>query len=260
MTKESTCPSIGYISQLHVPNINVSRPASLSAIRKLRKESFQTGLKSNGYETGRGINDYLKELPEFQSKNVVEHIKNFIKNNTSCSVLDVGCGSAIFLKQLAKSNFRRIKASGLSAFDYRNSTKDSEKFSQAILNCIDYRIGDAQKIIKIFPDNKFDFIVSVNAFNYFGDPLNVLKSCYSLLRPNGIAFIDYMTGGKMPNVEVQKLYDYWKRQGIIFEPRHSRIQSLAIKKNDIKKLPMPIVYFDCSSSNNGHLYQFHDGK
>jgi ubiquinone/menaquinone biosynthesis C-methylase UbiE len=215
----------------------------------LRKKSFIRESHPQYYIADRGMNKYLKELPDFQGRDIKGHILNRVNKNEKVSILDVGCGAGAFLVDAFKLNPQHVQVSGITAFDYRNMLYPNEQ--KIALKHIEYRIGDAQKIKEIFEGKRFDFIASVWTLGYVGDPLNVLRKCYSLLNTNGVLFVD-----KIPNriskEDARKLQDYWTKRGIESEFRSFADFSLAVKKNDrIKKLPLPFGY-----STEDNYYKF----
>lgn len=214
----------------------------LSKIKRLRREAFFRESHTQYYNVSRNINDYLKELPDFQGVNLERRIAYGVKNKGKVSILDLGCGSGKFLIDVFKLHPGAVDLSGLTALDYRFELEPEEK--QLISQSVDYRIGDAQKATEIFQGKTFDFITSVYAFYCFADPLSVLKKCYSLLNPDGIAFIDSVTDGLRPS-DVSRLKDYWKGQNIEADFRSSSLRNfpLALKKSEsVKKLPIPFSY------------------
>lgn len=190
----------------------------------------------------RGIKDYERELPEFRGQTIIEHLQERIKAEDEVSILDVGCGQARFLCDLLK-RFPQLKTYGLSAFDYRRRIFNPRR--RWLLKKVDYRIGDAHELQRIFSE-KLDFITSVSAFAYFGDPLDVLRQCYSLLKRGGAAFIDQPCFDVSKD-EMKLLEVYWKRQGIEVELTHHPLSGvfspkLAVEKSEVDELPLPFRY------------------
>jgi SAM-dependent methyltransferase len=90
------------------------------------------------------------------------------------TVLDVGCGSGLFLSLAAK---RGAAASGLDA-------------AGALLDIArertpggDFRTGDMEELP--FADGAFDLVTGFNSFQFAADPVNALKQAKRVAKPNG---------------------------------------------------------------------------
>lgn len=224
----------------------------LKRLRRLRRFSYEKAAMRSPYRVDRGIAEYLAELPKFYNGDLIRLLKEKLKEGGEVSILDVGCGQGIFLAELLKK-FPQAKVYGVSGRDDRKDITDPKLRDLAYR--IDYRAGDIQKLKALFPNEKFDFITSVATFMYLGDPLNVMRQCYGLLKPEGIVLID-SPGLYLSQEDKEKLWCYWKDQGIDsqmvpclsapfkdpYETHKIMSFNLAIKKGPPTKLPMPFRY------------------
>lgn len=210
-----------------------------------RREAAYTGQsRANNYIVSRGIGDYTGALPLFNGKGFMAHVK--MKTGSRgredrVSVLDVGAGQAAAISRL-KKDFPDIDAYGVSAFDYRRSIEDPEARQRAAR--VDYRIGDAQRLKAAFPEQGFDFIVSVMCFCYLADPLNALRHCYSLLNKNGMLFVDAFA--VLEDNDADLLKEFWKQIGTEASvEKHPGSpepwRGAAIMKTE-RRLPLPFRY------------------
>lgn len=220
--------------------------SSSTEIRNYRKQAFAGQNTWRDYPTYRGIHEYEKRLPKFEDQTVLEHINDRTQQGADhLNVLDIGCGQGIFLNELVENcseeGHCQIHTYGISSFDYRSCPTSRRKY-------MDYRVGDAQKLRQIFPDVKFDFIVSLHAFEYFADPLTVLKQAYSVCNSGGIIFLDRLVV-LLYKEQAELLDRFWTQQGIRadfnrwepidYEPSQ---YSVAIQKGQNPRLVLPFRY------------------
>lgn len=217
-------------------------------LKSAKAKAYSDQKYPNDYNTRRGIDGYENFLPLFSGKAVTAIIDNKRKKRPT-SVLDLGCGAGLFLREL-RNIFPEIALSGLTAYDYRRSEPE---FMRVIPfpSDIDIRVGDAHNLRRIFSGNKFDVITSVWTFQYLEDPLSVLKQCYSLLNPDGIAFL-HQPGLAINFRQAVALKGYLQGQGINcnFGEESYRLYSsepvsldLAIQKSPYaQKLSLPFRY------------------
>lgn len=224
---------------------SIEHKTSQQQIRHLREQSFlsHSGL-SRMYEIRRGILGYQDNLPKFEGKTLLEILDGMNKKH-AFNVLDIGCGAGVFLRDVIR-NFPAARTHGISAFDYRGT---ADSFWKPFIDQVDYRINDAQKLRRIFPDVRFDLIVSVYAFEYFGDPLAVIKQAYSLLKKDGILLVDN-PGPYLTTAQAELLRKYWIKQGVTadlerlnsFYTEQPSNYSFAILKGKNPRLPLPFSY------------------
>lgn len=218
--------------------------SSSAEIRSYRKQVFASQNKRRDYHTHRGISEYEKFLPKFEGKTVIEHIADRIQQGADrLNVLDIGCGQGIFLAQLVKK-YPQVRPYGISASDYRSYPTPWRNYVEQI----DYRVVDAQRLKQMFPDVKFDFVVSLHTLEYLADPLTALKQAYSICNSGGIIFLDRLEV-LLYKEEAELLDRFWKRQGIRadlhrwapinYEPSQ---YSVAIQKGQNPRLILPFRY------------------
>lgn len=98
-------------------------------------------------------------------------------------VLDIGCGPFTTYEWIKD----RYPEANIKAIDIGRCVEtESKKWSQEKASCL--TIGDAHKLIEVFPDTKFDLIISFHAFEHmFNLPL-VVQNISRLLKPNGLLY------------------------------------------------------------------------
>lgn len=225
------------------------------ALRKARRESWLQQKVPHTYNTLRGISGYEEILPKFQGKSVLEVIDEKVKTEGEASVLDVGCGGAIFLNEVGRI-YSDVSLAGISSFDYRLTLPPYITPGPVP---IDYRIGDSHKLREVFKGHQFDVITSVYSQMYLADPLSVLKQCYGLLKPGGVAFV-HEPGFSLNYDQAVALKVYWQRRGIVvsfselvykLHPKEPVFVDIAIQKADTTpNIPLPFRYKDPSSALN----------
>ncbi|MDP3974118.1 MAG: class I SAM-dependent methyltransferase [Candidatus Daviesbacteria bacterium] len=206
-----------------------------------RRDSYEAAKRYGGYKLDRSVHDYEYELPKFQAKTFREHLLDRLTTSQDVSILDVGCGRGVALAELVRDN-SGLKAAGISAQDFREEISDPQLRDS--IRKVDYKTGDVQKLRSIFQGQEFDVVISDGVFFYLGDPLNALRQCYGILKPDGILFINF-TGLHLPQSDVARLEKYWKDIGVEAEASiDGRTKDLvfAIQKGLIDKLPMPFKY------------------
>ena len=222
-----------------------------SLIRKIRNESDQRAYEwtfpaKHINTTGKNLDDYKRVLPKFGGRNFVEHIEAKIASGSSnVRVLDLGCGQGVCSAMLMR-DFPQVKSSGMSARDFRPLLP--ENLSELIKR-VDYRIGGAHRLNEVFAENDFDFITALYVFEYFADPLAVLKKAYRMLKPEGIMFINNL---HIPLKLKEKplLEELWKKQGINVYidwpyPEHIAERdsvNISIMRDNSPRLPLPFKY------------------
>lgn len=151
------------------------------------EQQYAKHSKFQPYPADGNLNEYNATLPRFQGKTLFQHIRERVtQGQTPIRVLDIGCGKGIFLCELV-SRFPQIKASGISAFDYREILEDPWF---TYIQRVDYRVGNAYNLREIFNDVRFDVITSMYTLQYLPNPTAVVEQAYTLLNTGGVAFLD----------------------------------------------------------------------
>lgn len=96
--------------------------------------------------------------------------------------LDIGTALGGFLLATQKQFGRDVSLHGISAHEYRQKTHDLDGF--------DYKIADAENLLKTYPANSVDLIVSKSTILHFIDPLGAIAQMYEALKPDGILALD----------------------------------------------------------------------
>lgn len=156
-------------------------------VHGIRERSFEASAIDRGpegpvelqYTTLRTVDAYKSILPKFnEEENFYERVLSLSEDGEApIRVLDIGCGQGHMLAGLV-GEFPSVQAFGLSAYDYRSLAMS---VFQDDLVKVDYRVGDAHKLLEVFSDQEFDVITSVHCVEYLADPLAVLKQAYRKL-------------------------------------------------------------------------------
>jgi SAM-dependent methyltransferase len=110
-------------------------------------------------------------------------ILNKLKNNKKdLEILEIGCG--YWARNLL---FLEDRATKLVGIDFRisNSVKAMSKFTS--LEC------DAVHGLKIINDQKFDVVMLISVLEHLSDPVEILKNCHAILKPDGVLLINVPT-------------------------------------------------------------------
>ncbi len=232
----------------------------VSKIRGERDSSYRRHATEREYPTERGVMEHEEMLPRFKGLTFVEHIKKFGEIGQPVSVLDIGCGQGYLLGELLDPDegYPPISAYGVSAFDYRPYLGDRKDYVDPD-DKIDYRIGDAHRLNKVFPDVRFDIVVSGYTFQWLIDPLVAVKQAYRVCKEGGIVFLDFF-GAPLNQSEADLLLDFWGKHGVKANLQNridygdSTFGHLAVsmQRGSNPHLPMPFNYTGLESrSFNG---------
>lgn len=129
------------------------------------------------YYDGWFISPFVKALHKQAIKFVAPYIKE------SGTVLDVGCGTGAFLKQLVKRN----KNSNLQVFGIDASAGMLKRALKKKIPNANFQIAQAEDIP--FPNDYFDLITCVDSFYYLNSE-KFFSECLRALKPGGFVFID----------------------------------------------------------------------
>lgn len=210
----------------------------LVAIHRLLGESFVAiqdrdrrakleNIEEDGrYLVDRDLDAYKTDIPTFGKKSFIDNIIEKSEGGKEIDILDIGAGEGIAMGQLIRS-FPLVKIAGVSAVDLR---EDAPEELRPFVGKIDYRVSDVHRLMRTFRDRRFDIIVSDWSFIHFEYPLSVLRQCYHLLKPDGIAFI------RVPGINISSAYrqvleKFWLEHGIQVELHGDLDKRFSVLKN-----------------------------
>lgn len=164
------------------------------------------------YRNSQGEEGYIDLLPPLEGIDIVQLIRERQARNLRTSLLDLGCGEALFPAKLVEI-FPDLEVYGLSSEDWRYKTQDP--VLRDLVAKVDYQVGDAHKLNRTFPNKSFTFITAVFAFSYFKDRIGALAEVYRKLEEDGALLIDNPNLPLRNMDEAQKLQEYWVKKGIV---------------------------------------------
>ena len=112
------------------------------------------------------------------------------------SVLDIGCGGGVAIKEIAK-----IAASGFVAgVDYSDiMVRQALRHNAAAVGAMRVAIKNGSISNLPFKDESFDKACAIESFNFWPDPIAGLKEVHRVLRPKGLVAIATGWSKEMPN-------------------------------------------------------------
>lgn len=125
---------------------------------------------------------YTTKMGEFVDRVETELAMSLFKVEPGMKILDVGCGTGNFSIKLAEQGCR-VVAIDQSKEMLKNAIKKSEEKGLDIeFHCMD--VYDMK-----FPDNKFDGVISMAAFEFIKEPQKAYDEMYRVLKPKGSLLI-----------------------------------------------------------------------
>lgn len=169
-----------------------------------------TRLESRGKHPffARVLNEYLAEL-------------NLASAN---SVLDMGCGTGVATRAIARYPGFNGKVTGIDLSPYLVEAAASLAIDEGLGSCTEFQTSDSEQLD--FPDGAFDAVVLHTLISHVTDPLAVIREAARIVKPGGFIGIfdgDYATitfGHRDP--DQGKAYDDKIIQAIITNPRIMR--------------------------------------
>lgn len=158
---------------------------------------------------------------------------NFLKDHVEDKfrVLDVACGTGIFLKKIDK------QCKGLELFGIDNS-EEMISIANQYPDAINFMVASADKIP--FENNSFDLITIIDAFYYFQDKEAVLKECFRLLKPNQYLFLFYMGADILPKF-ILSYIQFTSRLFVYDLEKYSKFPKIKLLKKMIDTASLKLV-------------------
>lgn len=129
-------------------------------------------------------------------------------------LLDVGCGNGIFLKRMHKFGW-----------DVSGVEPDSKAAQQAMINLKSDKIVIGNIENSGFEDNTFDAITMNHVVEHLLDPVDTLKNCFRILKPNGLLVVATPNAESLGARHFKNLWRGWEppRHIHIFSPRSLKL-------------------------------------
>ncbi len=147
----------------------------------MKNENIDSG---NEFDWGKASDDYAK-FRDIYPESFYQHILNFNIGQKGQNVLDLGTGTGVLPRAMAKYG-----AHFTGADISKNQIKQAILLSQGL--DINYIVNPAEQTG--LPDHKFDAVTAVQCWFYF-DSAVMAKEILRLLKPNGrlmVAFMNYL--------------------------------------------------------------------
>lgn len=96
-------------------------------------------------------------------------------------VLDVGCGTGYFSREMAKRRANRVVGIDISPNQLEHAKQREESDDLGI----EYLCGDAAEVIEDFPKASFDLVTACVSLVDMPDPARVIRGAYRALRDRG---------------------------------------------------------------------------
>lgn len=164
------------------------RPGSQEVCRGIIR--YHNEIVDCGYEIGTDVHQFGDEVAK---KTLFFHvIKDLIsKASSPIRLLDLGCGSGQFLKELKNFFGDRIESYGITARLYRDDgtiidINEEEKTIQELASQgINIAIGNMNDLTR-YPPEYFDLVVSAQGITYSGDPLGVVEQAGRVMKKEAL--------------------------------------------------------------------------
>lgn len=162
-------------------------PTQLELKKLYQREYFFCDLPGvKGYKNYQKLTHYLLE----EARRKLKFIKNF---TNSKKILDVGCGTGIFLK-VAKENKFSVFGNDLSPFAIKRLKSEGiEVFEGSIEN-------------EIFPKEEFEIVTAWDVIEHTKDLKDSIKSIWKTLKKDGYLFI---TTPNTDSYDAKLMHRHW---------------------------------------------------
>lgn len=136
---------------------------------------------------------FINSHMQMRKEKVFAYLNSFA-NDSTMNVLDVGCGSGVYLKEMA------MKGYGVVGIDLSlTMTKDASiklsNFNQQLSEAV---CGDINRLP--FPDGYFDAVICVGVLEYLEDEQNTLQELCRVLKPQGAIIFTLPNRYKIKNL------------------------------------------------------------
>lgn len=149
--------------------------------RKKENSTVSFDEDAQGYDSGKAS--------QFANK-CYAYVFNIIRHIQFDNILDVGCGTGTFMTMVLEEK-PQVKGYGID-------------FSNEMLKIASTKVPKRTKLIHgmaeelPYENKKFDLVVMIDSFGYFGDPKQAIKEVYRVLKPGGkLVMADRMGRGIM---------------------------------------------------------------
>ena len=142
---------------------------------------------------------------------LVEAIKRFVPQNSPCRLLEVGCGSAIYIRHAALQN-PQLTAMGLELQPKVASVAQENIRSWGLQGRVTVETGDIRSMEF---DQAFDLITLYNNIYYFpaDERIALLARVRQLLNPQGALLLATCCQGGNPGIQALNLWGASNRHG-----------------------------------------------
>ena len=131
-----------------------------------------------------------------------------IKKDSSCSILDAGCGVGGSIIHLAR-DYPKITFTGITISDDQIELANDFSKEKGVKNRVTFLNRDFMSTD--FPKATFDAVYSLESMCYAYDKHDFVKEMKRILKPGGrIAILDGFRNGKYPiDPSLEEKYDHW---------------------------------------------------
>lgn len=135
---------------------------------------------------------------------LLDIVDALIPQTGACSLLEVGCGSGIYIKRACDRN-PQLKAVGL---ELQEKVADFARDNAAVWQIANRVVIEAQDIRDYSAENNYDVITFFNLIYYFpvDERTDVLRKLKALLRPGGQVALTTLCKMNEPSIQLMNLW------------------------------------------------------
>jgi ubiquinone/menaquinone biosynthesis C-methylase UbiE len=176
-----------------------------------------------------------KRYQDYDYSDIERYLLEFVSEDLSFKILEVGCGTGHWLEVLAKRGYR------ISGIDPSQAMLDVAKKKVAPDSLV---LGNAESIP--WPDGYFDRVFCINSFHHFSDRALFMSEAYRILHSGG----GLMTIGLDPHTGLDhwSIYEYWPETLQIDKDRY-------LPTAQIRRMMTNHGFTKCHSSISRHVNQ-----